>query len=144
MQLYNRHIRILQHVETLHTLCHSSTLLTSHSLSHYLCLSLCLSSAAKGHEATFDAVEAVLRERYPDHILPPSQREWIFVNAGGWMGAMYILHASLTEYVLFFGTAVDTSGHSGRCELYCVQWCAYTHGFLRQPKSQRVWFNEKQ
>lgn len=89
-------------------------LLTSHSLSHYLCLSLCLSSAAKGHVATFDAVEAVLRERYPDHILPPSQREWIFVNAGGWMGAMYILHASLTEYVLFFGAAVDTSGHSGR------------------------------
>ena len=29
------------------------------------------------------------------------------------MGAFYLLHASLTEYVLFFGTAVDTSGHSG-------------------------------
>jgi sigma non-opioid intracellular receptor len=30
------------------------------------------------------------------------------------MGSFGVLHASLTEYVLFFGTAVDTSGHSGR------------------------------
>lgn len=61
----------------------------------------------------FALVESELRIRYTDHILLPSQMEWIFVNAGGWMGAMYVLHASTTEYVLFFGTAVDTSGHSG-------------------------------
>uniref|UniRef100_A0A8C5X444 Sigma non-opioid intracellular receptor 1 n=1 Tax=Malurus cyaneus samueli TaxID=2593467 RepID=A0A8C5X444_9PASS len=30
------------------------------------------------------------------------------------MGSMCLLHASLTEYVLLFGTAVDTGGHSGR------------------------------
>ena len=29
------------------------------------------------------------------------------------MGSMCLLHASLTEYVLFFGSAVDTVGHSG-------------------------------
>ncbi len=61
----------------------------------------------------FDLVEAELRDRYGDHILPPSQKEWIFVNAGGWMGAMRVLHASTTEYLLFFGTAIDSSGHSG-------------------------------
>ncbi len=62
---------------------------------------------------TFALVEDKLRDMYPGHILPMSDMEWIFVNAGGWMGAMCVLHASLTEYVLLFGTAIDTSGHSG-------------------------------
>ncbi|XP_076451367.1 sigma non-opioid intracellular receptor 1-like [Babylonia areolata] len=54
------------------------------------------------------------RRKYPGHILPDEDIQWIFMNAGGWMGAMCLLHASLTEYVLFFGSAVDTTGHSGR------------------------------
>lgn len=54
-----------------------------------------------------------LSPRYPGHILPDEDLQWVFVNAGGWMGSMCLLHASLTEYVLLFGTAVDTGGHSG-------------------------------
>lgn len=58
-----------------------------------------------------------LPPRYPGHILPDEDLQWVFVNAGGWMGSMCLLHASLTEYLLLFGTAVDTGGHSGELEL---------------------------
>ena len=61
----------------------------------------------------FENVHKVLSAKYPGHILPASDLEWVFINAGGLMGSACVLHASLTEYVLFFGTAMDTSGNSG-------------------------------
>ncbi|XP_074547266.1 sigma non-opioid intracellular receptor 1 isoform X1 [Halichoeres trimaculatus] len=66
------------------------------------------------HEQAFSKVVVELRKRYSGHILPDEDLQWVFVNAGGWMGSMCLLHASLTEYLLLFGTAVDTGGHSGR------------------------------
>jgi len=68
----------------------------------------------------FENIHRELSAKYPGHILPASDLQWIFVNAGGWMGSMCILHASLTEYVLFFGTAIDTAGHSGSQSACCV------------------------
>lgn len=57
-------------------------------------------------------VTASLSARYPGLIDVDSP--WIFMRAGGWMGSFKLLYSSLTEYVLLFGTAMDTSGHSGR------------------------------
>jgi C-8 sterol isomerase len=53
-----------------------------------------------------------LDRRYPGHI--ETERRWVFNNAGGAMGAMTFLHASVTEYLIIFGTPIGTEGHSGR------------------------------
>jgi C-8 sterol isomerase len=66
----------------------------------------------KPSEEMFSIVLDGLRERYPDHVRPTGR--WIFNNAGGAMGALMLLHASLSEYLIFFGSPIGTEGHSGR------------------------------
>ena len=75
----------------------------------------------KSSEAAFDAVTAALAERYPNHI-DAGPREWILNNAGGAMGQLTLLHASLSEYVLLFGTPIGTEGHSGRYRTEVWDW----------------------
>ena len=77
-------------------------------------LTATLGAAGLDHELAFSKIIVELRKKHPGHILPDEDLQWVFVNAGGWMGSMCLLHASLTEYVLLFGTAVDTGGHSGK------------------------------
>lgn len=58
-------------------------------------------------------VTSLLETHGPEHI-NVRQDEWVFNNAGGAMGAMYLIHASITEYLIIFGTPLGTEGHSGR------------------------------
>lgn len=80
------------------------------------------------HEQMFQVVADALHKRYPEHTRPTIS--WIFNNAGGAMGQMALLHASVSEYILLFGTPIGTEGHSGRyvTEVYDTMiegemWC---------------------
>ena len=66
-----------------------------------------ISVKAKVHRITTE-----LAKIYPKHI--DTHEEWIFNVAGGAMGQMTLLHCSITEYLIIFGSAIGTEGYSGR------------------------------
>jgi len=83
------------------------------------------------------AITSELVKRYPGHINPTPA--WVLNNAGGAMGAMCILHGSLTEYVIIFGTPLGTEGHTGRffADDYFIilegeQWAFSAGEFVRE------------
>lgn len=63
-------------------------------------------------EQMFERIVAELSERYPGAI--DDSKPWIFSNAGGVMIEMKIIYASLTEYIMFWGTPIGSEGHTGR------------------------------
>ncbi|MEM6787734.1 MAG: ERG2 family protein [Myxococcota bacterium] len=69
----------------------------------------------------FDAVTEQLKASYPEHI-DDGPRRWILNNAGGAMGQLTLLHGSLSEYLIFFGSPIGTEGHSGRYRTEVYDW----------------------
>lgn len=57
-------------------------------------------------------IHGELAERYPGRIV--EKPEWVLNVAGGAMGQLFLLHASLREYVIIFGSPLGTEGHTGR------------------------------
>ncbi len=63
-------------------------------------------------ESMVEQIATHLEQEYPGHIR--HDRPWVLNNAGGAMGMMTVLHASITEYVIVFGSPIGTEGHTGR------------------------------
>jgi C-8 sterol isomerase len=94
--------------------------------------------AAKQGErsAIIHSVSTELKRLYPRHI--DLNVPWLFNNAGGAMGQIKLLHCSLSEYILIFGTPSGTEGHSGRyaTEVFDFMldgemWCFHAGEFER-------------
>jgi C-8 sterol isomerase len=94
-------------------------------------------AARKGERsAMIQHVASELKRLYPRHI--DLDVPWLFNNAGGAMGQIKLLHASLSEYILIFGTPSGTEGHSGRyaTEVFDFMldgemWCFHAGEFER-------------
>ncbi|KAK8023937.1 C-8 sterol isomerase erg-1 [Apiospora rasikravindrae] len=70
--------------------------------------------AAHGNDtrAIVDYITTELHEMHPANV--NLKQEWFFNNHGGAMGSMFIIHASITEYLIIYGSAIGTEGHTGR------------------------------
>jgi C-8 sterol isomerase len=64
------------------------------------------------HEKMVQGITDDLARAYPGHI--ETRQSWLFNLAGGYVGIMTLLHASLSEYVLLFGAPIGAHGFSGR------------------------------
>jgi C-8 sterol isomerase len=60
----------------------------------------------------FDVFAHAMEKRYPGKI--DFSKPWIYSIAGGAMIQMTLYYASLTEYIMIWGTPIGSEGHSGR------------------------------
>jgi C-8 sterol isomerase len=71
-----------------------------------------LASIGKRKPAMFDAFADAMEQRYPG-VLDRSQ-PWLYSIAGGAMIQMKLYYASMSEYIMIWGTPIGSEGHSGR------------------------------
>ena len=64
------------------------------------------------HDDMVRQVGEELGRAYPGHV--STTEGWIFNVTAGATGVMKLFHASLSEYVILFGTPIGTEGFSGR------------------------------
>ena len=64
------------------------------------------------HKAMVRTVVAELDRLYPGTIEP--REDWVMSLVGGATGVITVLHCSLSEYLIIFGTPVGTEGFTGR------------------------------
>lgn len=61
-----------------------------------------------------------LHRAYPGYI--ETRQDWMFNLAAGATGMMTVLHGSLSEYLLLFGSPIGTEAFSGRYRLDIWDW----------------------
>jgi C-8 sterol isomerase len=66
------------------------------------------------------AVVEAAAAAYPGHV--ETRQEWIFNLAGGATGMMNVLHGSITEYLIIFGSSIGTNAFSGRYPMEIHDW----------------------
>ena len=83
--------------------------------------------AGKPVDEAVAAIRDALDRAWPGSMT--SKPEWILAIYGGTTATMTVLHASLTEYVLVYGSPIGTSGFSGRYLFDC--WDFMLSGEMR-------------
>lgn len=68
----------------------------------------------KPHAEMVRTIVAEAATAYPSHVDANPERKWLFSLTAGAAGVMTLLHASITEYLVIFGTPIGTEGFSGR------------------------------
>lgn len=81
---------------------------------------IALEAVGLPHKQMVQTIIDKLAHAYPGHI--ETKQRWIFSLTAGATGVMTILHASLSEYVLIFGTPIGTEGFSGRYHFEIYDW----------------------
>jgi len=99
--------------------------------------SIAVRHIGRPHEEMVAGIAGDLAKAYPGHI--EMKQNWVLSICGGVMGIMTVLHGSLSEYVLIYGTPIGTEGFSGRyrIDIYDVllagQMWTYTEEHFREP-----------